>query len=178
MKVEPEWNTEHAQKLQALEDLFKATRESIVFLKAAQEVKVSPEAFQLRVNAEQARQDKIIARMIDFVKKNGGKVKVGKPEDGIFGVTSYFWSFDFELTGGHRLCFSFGRCFEPEVYNVPLSHQWTFHQKRGRTGWYKYMVEMDSGYHDCESVPELRAYIKRALKWISESLGKKTEIKK
>lgn len=174
MKTEAGWTEEHEQKLQTMQDLFNATRDAIVFMRAAQEVKVSPEAFQERVNKEKVRQDRIMTRICDYAKVNGGTVKVGKQEDGIFGVTAYNWSVTMRLTNGERLVFHFARCYEPEVYNVPLSHQWQYLSGNRRC----HVPRNDNGYHDCESVPEFKAYIKDALKWLLEETGAKIELKK
>lgn len=73
-----EWNAEHEQTLQSLEELFAATRNSLEFLKAAREYKVSPEEFQNKVSREKIRQDKIMTRICDYAKANGGRVQVGK----------------------------------------------------------------------------------------------------
>jgi hypothetical protein len=169
-----EWNEAHELNFQSLQDLFKTTRETLDYLKAAKERKVSPEELQRLIGVEKIRQDKIMTRLCDYIKRNGGRVTVGKLENGSMGRTAYNWTLILHVVGGHKLEFQFARCYEPEVYDVPLSHQWYFRPK-GRRAFH---VENDQGYNDCESVPELTQYVKRALKWASAEMGQKLELKK
>lgn len=169
-----EWNEANQLAFESLQDLFATTRDGLQFLKAAKERNITPEELQRQIGLEKIRQDKVMTRLCDYVKRNGGRVTVGKQEDGSFGRTAYNWTLILNLTGGHKLEFQFARCYEPEVFDVPLSHQWLFRPK-GRTAFY---VEDDRGYYDCESVPALTRYVKRALKWASDQMLTKLEIKK
>ena len=168
------WNEAHELNFQSLQDLFNTTRDTLQYLKAAKERNVSAEEFQRLIQVEKIRQDKIMARLCDYVKRNGGRATVGKIEDGSMGRTAYNWTLILHCVGGHKLEFQFARCYEPEVYDVPLSHQWFFRPK----GRQAFPVHNDRDYHDCESVPEFTRYVKQALKWASDEMGTKIEIKK
>lgn len=160
------WNAAFDGQLAELELLFKATGDSIRFLKAAKEREITPHELSERIAKMQTKQTAIMNRICECAILLGGHVKKGKPENGLV----YSWQITVpSYNRDYKIVFDFGRAYEPEIYDLALSHQfWITHKKRPRSRFYVY----DRGYNDCESVPEFRKDVKIANKYLTEQLAK------
>lgn len=161
------WTPELEKQLAELNGLFTVTRDSIQFLKAAKERNVTPQELSVRIAKMQTRQTAIMDRICEAAKSIGGHVTRGKAENGIV------YSWQIRVPSYHSdfaIVFDFGRPYEPEIYDLALSHQfWIIPKKKG--GFYNNSVRRfyvyDRGYNDCESVPEFRKYIASANKFLA-----------
>lgn len=156
------WNAAFDGQLAELESLFAATRDSIQFLKAAKERGITPHELSDRIAKMQAKQTAIMNRICECAILLGGYVKKGKPENGLI----YSWQITVpSYTRDYKIVFDFARAYEPEIYDLALSHQyWITHTKRRTSRFYVY----DRDYNDCESVPEFRKYIHTANKYLAD----------
>jgi len=159
------WNAGFEIQLAELEKLFTATRDTIQFLKAAKERNVTPQELSVCIAKMQAKQTAIMNRICECAILLGGYITRSKPENGlVYGwqitVPSYHKDF--------KIVFDFARAYEPEIYDLALSHQYWITQKKRNSP--RFYVHNDRGYNDCESVPAFRKDIHLANKFLADEL--------
>lgn len=161
------WNAAFDGQLAELESLFAATRNSIQFLKAAKERNVTPHELGDLIARMQAKQTAIMNRICECAILLGGYIKKGRPENGIV----YSWQITVpSYHKDYKIVFDFARAYEPEIYDLALSHQfWLSHKKR--RSMHRFFIHNDRDYNDCESVPSFRKYIHIANKYLAGELS-------